>query len=837
MKNFFSTTGFYWWTGVVEDRMDPLLLGRCRIRIMGYHTENKGELPTKDLAWAMPVQPITSAAVTGFGTSPLGPLEGSWVIGFFADGDDMQQPMFMGTFAGIPQSSFFDSLGDSGFQDPDKKYPLRELLDEPDTDRLARNQGISETIVAKKRDTRDKNVETAMGGQKWNQPIIPYSAKYPYNHVTHTESGHIIETDDTPAGERVHIYHRMGTFVEVHPDGSMVRRIVGSDYEIIDGNESIHIKGKANITVDGSCNIYVKNNCNLEVNGNLKMHGHGDVELKAGKDLIMTAKGAVKIHADDKVDIHASKKVNIKGTTGLKMTGTTKTTISSPITEVVILKALGMGVSLVPPTGPIIVPPSTIGTKSTSEPSIKNPTAVLTPEERLTKIAEIIELQDDKTQQGKENAAVLQDEVDTNEKVSTPSNTETDPVEKSNACAAAQNVINAAEKDLGMVETGTAAGFPQNYGGKPGNGEIPGPETPRGVRGRIDEMHKNAGVPTKIPKGSKLGEGSPWCASAVTTWWKEAGLPTPPGGGSCKNWGAWARANGTYSTTPKLGAAILYGPLGGENHMGIVTGINDDGTVSTIEGNTSLHGFNANGCGCFRKKSNPNKQIAYVLIPDTLCQTPLPAPTTEDLTGDIKTFIENLEGRTDLCPESVRQQLPEIAEKFGIDTPLRMSHFLAQCKHESANWTATRENLNYSAKGLRAIFGKYFTSDSMAMQYQRNPQKIANLVYANRMGNGSVESGEGYKYRGRGYIQLTGKSNYAAFNRYISDDVVANPDLVESKYALMSAAFYWSNRSLNSTADRGEQPVVVVAVTQKVNGGQNGYPDRQRNFDSFIALA
>ena len=837
MKNFFSTTGFYWWTGVVEDRMDPLFLGRCRIRILGYHTEDKAELPTEDLAWAMPMQPITSAAVTGFGTSPTGPLEGSWVVGFFVDGDDMQQPMFIGTFAGIPQSSFINSLGDRGFQDPNKKYPLRNLLDEPDTDRLARNQGIAETIVAKKREVRDKNVETAMGGASWDQPVIPYGAKYPYNHVTHTESGHIIEVDDTPSGERLHTYHKTGTYTEIHPDGTRVDRIVGSNYEIIDGHGYIHIRGKANVTVEGSVNIYVKNNCNLEVNGDLKMHGHGDVELKAGKDLILTAKENVRVHADKNVDIDASKKINMKSKSGMKIKDTSKTTIGSPVTEVGLIKVNGMGITPLPPSSPTINAPDTIGTASTSEPTIKSPAYTLLPEERLIKIAEIIELEDVNTPQSREYVAKTQEELDTNEAVSADTTAETDPVEKSNACGLAQKVIEAAEKDLNVVETGTKDGFSQNYGGLRGESS-PGKETPKGQPGRIDAMHLNAGLENKIPTGTARGEGYPWCASAVTTWWKEAGAPTPPSGpASCKNWATWAKSKGYYSSTPKLGAAIVYGPEGAEHHIGIVTGLNP---LTTIEGNTSQRGFNANGCGCFRKKPNTNRTRAYIHLPEDVCPDPIPTPTTEDLEGDIKTFIENLKGKTGLCPESVRLQLPEVAEKFGIDTPLRMSHFLAQIKHESQDFARTEENLYYKAPTLMTTspFNKYFKSLTKAKEYELNPQKIANLGYSNKLGNGSVESGDGYKYRGRGYIQLTGKVNYASFNKYVSDDVIANPDLVATKYPMMSAGHFWTiQKKLNSIADQGATSAAVEAVTRKVNGGTNGIAQRQTYFNGFIALA
>jgi len=186
-------------------------------------------------------------------------------------------------------------------------------------------------------------------------------------------------------------------------------------------------------------------------------------------------------------------------------------------------------------------------------------------------------------------------------------------------------------------------------------------------------------------------------------------------------------------------------------------------------------------------------------------------------------------------PYDVVSQIAECAEKFEINTPLRLAHFLAQCAHESADFTATHENLNYSAKGLKGVFSKYFHG-SLADGYARQPEKIAARVYANRMGNGDEASKEGYKYRGRGYIQLTGKSNYSSFNDTVDDDVVSNPDLVESKYPLLSAAWFWNNNSLNAKADKGSSDSVVTTITKRVNGGTNGLADRLKKFKTFYAL-
>lgn len=187
-------------------------------------------------------------------------------------------------------------------------------------------------------------------------------------------------------------------------------------------------------------------------------------------------------------------------------------------------------------------------------------------------------------------------------------------------------------------------------------------------------------------------------------------------------------------------------------------------------------------------------------------------------------------------PDAVLSQIPEVIETFQINTPLRLCHFLAQCGHESAGFKIVNENLNYSTKGLLTIFKKYFPTEAMAREYERKPEKIANLVYGNRMGNGPVESGEGYKYRGRGFIQLTGKINYTAFDKVVSEDIVSNPDLVATKYPLLSAAWYWNSRSLNSVADKGESEVVVAEVTRKVNGGTIGLDDRIKHFKEYLEL-
>jgi len=194
--------------------------------------------------------------------------------------------------------------------------------------------------------------------------------------------------------------------------------------------------------------------------------------------------------------------------------------------------------------------------------------------------------------------------------------------------------------------------------------------------------------------------------------------------------------------------------------------------------------------------------------------------------------VDKLKGH---IPDTVIAQIPGVVDKFEINTPLRLAHFLAQCGHESGGFKVVTENLNYGAAGLQSIFKKYFTPES-AVEYARKPEKIANIVYANRMGNGNQASGEGFKYCGRGYIQLTGKDNYAAFDKTVAEDILANPELVATKYPLLSAAWFFYKNGLHKIADEGATDLVVTKVTKRVNGGIIGLPDRIKHFNEYNNL-
>lgn len=169
-------------------------------------------------------------------------------------------------------------------------------------------------------------------------------------------------------------------------------------------------------------------------------------------------------------------------------------------------------------------------------------------------------------------------------------------------------------------------------------------------------------------------------------------------------------------------------------------------------------------------------------------------------------------------------------------TPRRAAHFFAQTAHESGNFRSFSENLNYGAQGLRKIFGKYFPTYGMARAYERQPKKIANRVYANRMGNGDEASGDGWKFRGRGALQLTGRANYQAFANYVRrPDVMDNPDLVAGELCFESALWFFDKNKLWSICDQGVNDAAILALTKRINGGTHGLDDRKAKTKKFYS--
>jgi putative chitinase len=188
-------------------------------------------------------------------------------------------------------------------------------------------------------------------------------------------------------------------------------------------------------------------------------------------------------------------------------------------------------------------------------------------------------------------------------------------------------------------------------------------------------------------------------------------------------------------------------------------------------------------------------------------------------------------------PNGWTESMNNVFPTYEINTPKRIAAFLAQCGHESGGWTVFQENLNYSAEGLNKIFKKYFPTIESAQPYARKPEMIANRVYSSRMGNGDEASGDGWKYRGRGPIQLTGKANYTQFAKEMFEDwegVVNEPDWVneDKDFALMSAIWFWNKNGLNVLADKED----LLTMTKRINGGTNGLDDRIKHYKEAIAL-
>ena len=326
MSEFMGKAGFQWFVGVVEDRQDPKTLGRLRVRCLGYHTEVLDKLKTEDLPWAHVMNPVTSATVSGLGQTPLGAVEGTWVVGFFQDGSDAQQPIIIGTLPGVP-SELADTGSKKGFMDTSGNYP--KYKDETDVNRLAVNDTdlphSSLTIRKADRTTKigraDFN-EVDLGranlggtftlegddGTEFNEPETPYASTYPHNHVYESEAGHIREMDDTAGAERIHERHASGSGYEIHPDGSKVTRVKQDNYTLTTNDDFVHIKGNSSTTVDGGVRVFVNadgstddHNYTIQVGNNANVNiqvdkgdvnvvtTQGNINLKSGKNIHMDA--------------------------------------------------------------------------------------------------------------------------------------------------------------------------------------------------------------------------------------------------------------------------------------------------------------------------------------------------------------------------------------------------------------------------------------------------------------------------------------------------------------------------------------------------------------------
>lgn len=306
-QEFAGKDGFTWWTGVVEDRMDPLKLGRCRVRCVGWHSNNKMQLPTESLPWASIVLPVNN-------THPYAPREGERVFGFFADGEAGQHPIILGVFPTIPlgtpdsNTAFSDARSEETLKNHPRPPKSREYkldgsgvsiteegtaklypfnLDEPSTPRLARNDEDFQSTIIGERKSNKVTVNTVNGS--WEEPETTYKTQYPFSKVFESESGHSFEVDDTPGGERITLSHRSGSFVEYFPDGVVVSKITKDNYSIILGTDRVVIMGKCQVTVKGDSEVLVEGNADVKVGGNFKMDVGGTCNINSGGNMHLTA--------------------------------------------------------------------------------------------------------------------------------------------------------------------------------------------------------------------------------------------------------------------------------------------------------------------------------------------------------------------------------------------------------------------------------------------------------------------------------------------------------------------------------------------------------------------
>ena len=252
-------------------------------------------------------------------------------------------------------------------------------------------------------------------------------------------------------------------------------------------------------------------------------------------------------------------------------------------------------------------------------------------------------------------------------------------------------------------------------------------------------------------------------------------------------------------------------------------------TATAVKKWQAANGLTADGivgAGTWGKLFGTSTQESTIVKEDKIVAPVISSPSV----GGLK--IDKLRGH---IPDSVIAQIPDTAAKFNITNNLRLAHFLAQCGHESGGFKAVSENVNYSADGLKKIFPKYFPGN-LSESYARNPEKIASRVYASRMGNGDESTKEGFKFRGRGFLQTTGKNNYTQFSKFIGEDCVSNPDLVATKYPLASAAFFFDSNKLWAICDKGADNATITAVTKRVNGATIGLADRIKHFNEYYKL-
>jgi len=291
---------FKFFVGVVEDTYDPLKINRVRVRCVGVHPESRSEVGTADLPWA----PMLST--TANMSAPM-LHNGDWVFGFFMDGEEAQQPVVIGSIVSKPTTA---PNAEKGFNDPDGFWP--QYVGEGTNSRLARNENVDDqTPIGKRKLTRIPAVTTA-DRRRWQEPETQYAAAYPMNKVLETESGHVLEFDDTPGRERVHIYHKSGAFIEMYPDGKVLYKAVNNSYQMTLGEHDVYASGAVNISAVGKVNVLANDGINLVSRGDISVRGKNvtieareNLNLSGGQGVVVSSNGKLTAHSANDMSLHA----------------------------------------------------------------------------------------------------------------------------------------------------------------------------------------------------------------------------------------------------------------------------------------------------------------------------------------------------------------------------------------------------------------------------------------------------------------------------------------------------------------------------------------------------
>jgi len=316
----FMSNNFIWFTGVVEDRADPLYLNRVKVRCFGFHSPDKNKMPTEDLPWAAVIMPTTESGTSGVGRSPHGLVNGSWVVGFFRDGEEAQDPVVFGSIM-AQNTTIPDS--EKGFNDPDGNYPKEDYQGQSDVNLAARGLSLQQDI--NRADIRfiesGKDAQAIKDLVQFDEPETTAAPQYPFNKVYESESGHLFEVDDTLDKQRIREHHRSGTFYEVDATGTKVTKIVNDNYHLVVGDDYINVKGNVRVIVEGEANMFVKGDYNVEVDGNKNeyiygnlnqvVHGERSVTIDKSSTESIGESESISVGSSQSISVGESQSINI----------------------------------------------------------------------------------------------------------------------------------------------------------------------------------------------------------------------------------------------------------------------------------------------------------------------------------------------------------------------------------------------------------------------------------------------------------------------------------------------------------------------------------------------